>query len=220
MTGKSGPTVRRTSLATSRPEAHAVFEAAAVFVFPPVYDGGKKLADQVAGRGNDLHGIEPGPLHPAGGEGEVCLDLPDLRNGQLAGRFAGKFRTHRRRGNRLPSAHQQGMGISPGLIELGGNLGPVRLDRPGQGRKPRDEFVVLDADHVHGAAEVVNGAASDDDQGRPASGPLDEIIRVVGQERPLPGRKEVHGRHDDPVLEFHLADADGRKEFFQHCLIL
>jgi hypothetical protein len=102
------------------------------------------------------------------------------------------------------------------MVELSGDLGPLGLNGFSQGREPGDEFIVPDAKHVHSSAGLIDGAASDDDQGCAPFGPFHKVIGMMGKDQSFPGGKVVHSRHDDPVFEFHLADFDGGEEQLQH----
>ena len=144
------------------------------------------------------------------------LDLLDLRDGQLPRSLAREPGTDRGRRDGLISTHEHGMGIASRVIQLGPDFRPFRLNGLSERGEGRDELVIPHAQHVHGAAGLVNGAAPDDDERGSPPGPFHKIIRVVRKNEPIPGGKEVHRRHHDSVLQFHLADSNWSKEQLKH----
>jgi len=100
--------------------------------------------------------------------------------------------------------------------QLGRDQGVVPVGRFGEPGKTRDEPVLAEPDHsLHAAGVPVHGAAPDEKKGRPALCPLlverHETVRHLAL---LVAVTQMHGRHDDAVLQGERPDLDGRKEVF------
>jgi hypothetical protein len=106
------------------------------------------------------------------------------------------------------------MGVTSGMVKLAGNLGAVDLNGFRQLRETGNELIIADADHIRSPAELIDGAASDDDHSGSPLSALYKIVGVVGEKAPVSGGKKMHGRHDDTVFQFHPVDFDGGKEHF------
>ena len=133
-----------------------VGDGAAVFVLPFVKKGRQELAQQVAMRAVDLHGIATRSLRPPGRRGKRLGDHGDVgrrhlpakgagvglpyRRAEGLRRLGGRLRTlfsARRRSRRRPEA---------GVRDLQRYLAPGLVDRSGEAPQPRDRRVIVDAE--------------------------------------------------------------------------
>ena len=201
-------------------EAHAVFQAAAVFVGALVDGRAPELVDQVAVGGGQLEAVQAAFLAAAGGGGVVGDDAADvgvfhlLRDGA-----AGRLALGRRRHGRQPV-----LGVPPGapahVGELDHQRRTVPVDAVGELLEEGDDAVVGDGDLVPGRRRAVQrhrGGAAEHGQADAALGLLlvVELIALLGLAVLAVGwrvRRAHHPVADGQVLDFQGAEKrfDGR----------
>ena len=194
-------------------EAHAPVGAPAVLVGPLVGQRREELRDQVACARKNLDGVEAGLLCPDGGLREVGNGVLNIVEGHFPGDFPGDGRSDRGGCDGLPADHA-GADVAASMEELGGNEGAVAVHGVRDLFQAGDEAVVAQADHLfHAACVLIDRAAPDEDQRRAAACALlvegHETVRHLAL---VVAVAEVHGRHDDAVLECKRPYLDRRKK--------
>ncbi len=165
--------------------------------------------------GVDLHHVEAGRLRPLGRLAEGLDDLLDLVDGHRDRDGAAQ------RGDLRPGDVGSGFGLlqdealPAGVRDLDAGLGPVRLDRIGQQRQPRDVVHPGDAELAgRGLAGVVvhPGVLDDDHPGAALRHFLVVAEQAVGYRAVRIGKPGVLRSLDDPVLETDVPDPAGLEQ--------
>ena len=201
-------------------EAQAVLDRAAILVRAAVGQRRDEAREQVAVRAVEFEHVEAGALAALGRVDELRLDQVHVGAGQLARHLAVREVGNRRRRADIPGAlierpvdalpHQLGRAFAPGMTELQaelrGRVGVDEIDDPLPGRlllvvpqaraAERDARLGRDAGHLG------------EDQPGAADGARAVMHEVPVARNAVLGRVHVHRRHDDPVVEHHVAQAE------------
>ncbi len=98
------------------------------------------------------------------------------------------------------------MGITPCLVELGGDLCATAFYCMGQALKSGDIAVIMDSDHARHTTIFIDRAPSHDHEANTPHRPLGVESNKAVCDLSFRGVSQVHGRHDDPVFEVHVVD--------------
>ena len=176
----------RTSVEHLEQEARAMFDAAAVFVAPPVVLGGEELVDEVAVRRVDLHAGEPGLLRDGRRRGESAHDVVDLFDAER-GRLGEEpsvvsFSFQFAAAGRVWMLVDGDGGLASGMVDLHPTMGPVA----GSCRGPTtqsDRRVDLALDMMADTLEANAALLGEILEHNPANGPLFASMRAFITER-------------------------------------
>ena len=190
-------------------EAHTVFQRTAVSVGAPVGIGGKELADEIAVRPVDFHGVKPGF---AGTDGGLAPAFHEAGDFLFAEDRAVVVRGHAGDGGyeRHGMARKLGERGAPAVLELDGDARPVPFHAAGQIGEAGQARVVRDAQATgEGVAGGIDGCGLNGDKPGPALGTLfvvaEHTLRDAAVRR---GVFRTHGGEDNPVFDQQRVDAD------------
>ncbi len=230
--------VGRHQLAHGRSHAqrqpHAILQAAAVLIAPPVGERRKKLVQQIAVGVVNLDQPKAGRQRPTRGRLERGDDLVDACFVQCRRHGVAHIEGHRAGADDRPAAgggRPQAGSASPGQIATGlparvGQLNAghrsLRFDEAGDPRQRLDMLVAPDA-QITGRDPAVgrDSRGFDDDQRHAAGGPAAQMdqVPVVGQS--ILGDVLTHRRHHDPIAQRHAADRERTEQIdFRHFAVV
>ena len=192
-------------------KTHPVIQRTAERIRPLVGVGGEELSGQVPVGSVDLHRVEPSLLGPLGGVAVGLHHGVHLFGGHGMGHALTGGTGDGGRSHDGKSLGVLRLGLPPGVAQLHGDLGALRVDGVGEPSVAGDEGVVPDAALVDEAlALLADGGTLGDDEPEAALGSLGVVVdqRLTGL---AVGLCEVgaHGRDHHTVLDFHGADPDG-----------
>ncbi len=150
---------------------HAVFPGAAIGVRTAVRQFRKKLADQVAGPGEDLHEIKPGLPGALGRVGKILDGPPDFFRRKRPRLFFRELRPDGRRRHGGPAAQKNGEVVTARVVELQTRTAAAPFHRLRQPAQTGKELVPVGADDA-AAGIVVHHAVPGHERPGAAPGPF------------------------------------------------
>ena len=101
------------------------------------------------------------------------------------------------------------------MVELAGDVYIIGMKLVGKLFQARYELVMIQVDHVPGAAVFINDASPDNYQGYASAGSFFIETQEPIAYLPVRGIVEMHCRHDNSIFQAHAPDIYGCEQFFQ-----
>ena len=157
--------------------------------------------------------VAPAFLGPDGSQAEIGDYLLDLIDGQFPGDFTMNPGRDRRGRHRLDTGDGRS-GVEAGMHQLRGDLGAMGVNRISQFLPAGDEPVIVQQKGI-GDILGADGCILGNDQADSALGPGSVVIDQNGRGCSIGGAEIAsHGRHDNPVFDFHAADPNRFEQMF------